>query len=297
MSNYILRGDPGLSGATKQRNWTLFLKALEVTTPEIVTSLRKNPLDACRAFAVQYAKISTHKFGALVCEWDGRPALAARPLEDLAVLICSPERGKPNNPWPPSAPYWEPALRTELLDLSIAMREWAANFQSPGESKRVPHWRIVDAGLESMRTWLQEPETMSVDHWWYLAEAIASNWLEPSQNTITIKGWNPIANETEVEFRARVKKLTDHLNQWAKKEISSIKSLLVKFDTKRNPDHFHWAALRLVRQLTYPEITQAWANTRPDDPTAADLDEGTVRKGVKATLKALDLVDLPVNRK
>ena len=84
------------------------------------------------------------------------------------------------------------------------------------------------------------------------------------------------------------------LKHWSEKHIAEVKSHLVKYDTKRNPDHYPWAALRLAREMTYPEIADDWANRTGQN---LGLDEGTVRKGVHAVLKDLDLRDVRARRK
>jgi hypothetical protein len=257
----------------------------------MITSLKAKPFHAFTAFANRYKEISPYPFGSLVCEQDGRPALTARPMGDLAILICFPDRERSKTLWPPAAPFWEPALRLELLQLSMAMRDWARNFR---DYKGVPHWRVIDAGLETMRAWLDEPELASSNQWWGISEVIQSGRQLPTgELNLKIRFWNPL-KETEEDFNKRIRAATDDVKRWAKNQIQQSKKLLVSFDTKRNPEHFHWAVLRIVRELTYPQIAEWWANLKPNNTDA--LDEGTVRKGVHAVLKTLQLLDLNVKR-
>ena len=169
MADYLFRGDPNLPEALYQRNWLSFLKALETTTPELIRSLDAACFKAFTILAGEYAKLSPYQFGALTCEWDGRPALTAFPLGDLANLICRPNSEKPSNPWPPSAFYWDSVLRAPLLELREAMREWSQNFMA---TEGILHSRLVDAGLETMSAWLQEPQLPHVAPWYGIGECI-----------------------------------------------------------------------------------------------------------------------------
>ncbi len=268
-----------------------FFSAIETTTVEIIQSLREKPFSALCVLADSYRKVSSYEFGALTCEWDGMPAFAGRPLQDLAMLVCFPEQERPANPWPPSGMLWDSRLRVELLELSLVMKAWAQNFLDLG---RVPHWRMIEAGLETMRTWLQDPTTQANDRWWGISEIFCQRLPQPSDGSIRLQGWDP-GFETEEQFTVRVKEIVTVVEKWANNQISQIKPLLVKIDTKRNPDHFNWAALRLARELTYPQIAELWTNAKPQDTTG--LDEGTVRKGVQTTLMSLGLRDLSVKRK
>ena len=91
----------------------------------------------------------------------------------------------------------------------------------------------------------------------------------------------------------RVKAQVQVLKKWSEKHIAEVKSHLVKYGTKRNPNHFHWAVLRRAWEMTYRTIAEEWANRTEEN---LDLDETTVRKGVQAVLKVLDLRDT-ANRK
>jgi hypothetical protein len=292
MQSQILRGDPDLSRAIQQRNWTSFFDAIQETTPEIITRLKDRPFSAFSALASRYKQVSFQTFGAIVCEVSGSPALTVLPLADLAKLICFPDFHKKVNAWPPCAPFWEPALRTEVLELSITMTDWGGSFRNPNG---VLHWRVIDAGLETMRTWLQEPESAMRLHWWGITEVIRSSiQLQPFEHVIKLCSWNA-PSETEEQFNERINSLTRDIKNWAKEHVREVKKVLVSFDTKRNPEHFHWAAFRLARGLTYPQIADEWASRNPQ--SGGRFDEGTIRKGVKAVLKSLQLQDLTGNRK
>jgi hypothetical protein len=268
-----------------------FLKTLEETTPEIIGALRGRPVEVLAELAAKYNGIGPHELGALTCEWDGQPALAARPMWDLAMMICSPERERPANPWPPSALLWDASMRTSILEIARVMQDWAENFR---RLNRVHHWRVIDAGLETMRTWAQDPALATKDMWWGLVEVTPSQQMEAAPIELAIPGWDPL-KESETDFLARVAVATAGLKKWAREVVSSVKPMLVKLDSKRNPEHFNWAALRLVRQLTFREIADEWQRIRPQNTEG--FDDGAIRKGVQSTLKALGLRDIHANRK
>ena len=292
MADYLFRGDPNLPEALYQRNWLSFLKALETTTPELIRSLDAACFKAFTILAGEYAKLSPYQFGALTCEWDGRPALTAFPLGDLANLICRPNSEKPSNPWPPSAFYWDSVLRAPLLELREAMREWSQNFMA---TEGILHSRLVDAGLETMSAWLQEPQLPHVAPWYGIGECIPRQCFNRVQVQITLPGWDP-TTETEKDFQNRTRELRSEIDRWARDQIVQLKPLVMKFDPKRNPEHFDWTALRLVRAMTYPSIADYWTDLNPRESSSI-LDEGTARKGVRTTLKALGLRDVAANRK
>jgi hypothetical protein len=290
VSDYILRSDPGLTVAAKESAWDSFFTALEETTPEVMKALLQSPFEVFRELVEEYKKVSSYEFGQVLCERDGRRTFHAHPLSDLALLICSPEKERPKSDWPPSAAFWEPTMRSPILSLTAVMRQWAAHFL---DKDRNPHFRFVTVALATMRTWLLQPDTIASDHWLGQAKAIARRAIQPQRIALTIKAWSP-TEETEVEFKARIKAANQRLVRFSKDHIADVKSRLVKYDTKRNPEHFCWTALRLAREMTYPAIAELWAN-RTDHHL--DLDVGTVRKGVLAALRDLDLRDVRSRRK
>jgi hypothetical protein len=268
------------------------LKAIEETAPEMIRSLKTKPFKALDKFASRYREISPHVFGAPLWECNGQSVMRIPPLADLAMLICFPDRQRPENPWPPAAPFWEPELRAYLLDLSIAMKEWAENFR---DSRGAPHSRLIGAALETMRVWLNEPEINTDNHWYGISEVISQGQLERSEMNIKIQSWNAL-EETEQEFIKRVRTTTDQIQRWARNQIPEIKKVLISYDTKRNREHFDWAVLRLWRELTYPQIAEVWANMKREG-SPKFFDEATVRKGAQTALRAIGLRDLKFNRK
>lgn len=87
-----------------------------------------------------------------------------------------------------------------------------------------------------------------------------------------------------------MKNLKGDLTAWVGAEIRETRRRFVKYDTKRNPEHYAWTALRLARRMSYPEILAA-------APPYGEVDEATVRKGVCSVLKVLDLRDLQGKRR
>jgi hypothetical protein len=274
----------------KESAWDSFLKALEETTPEVMEGLKGKPFEVFRELEAEYKKVSLHKFGSHICEVDGRPIIAIHPFSDLAQLICSPNFDRFTGAWPPSAAFLEPTMQPTVLKLATAMRAWAANFLDP---QRNPHFRFVTVALGTMNNWLEQPKTIEVGHWLGQARVIRAQGYQPQKFNLGFDGWNPQV-ETEEAFRSRVKEVRKNVNHWAKSYVAEIRSLFLKYDTKRNPEHYHWAALRLASEMTYPRITETWGGRAGESLT---LDEGTVRKGVRAVLKILDLKDIKANRK
>lgn len=257
LSSYFLRDDPGLSQAIEERNWTLLFKAIEETAPEFIASLRGRPFKKLTAFVDRYKEISLYPFGGFVCETRMNP----RPLMDLAVLLCFSDYEKPSNLWPPSTAFWEPELQYQLLDLSVVMKDWADNFR---DLQGRPHWRLVDAGLQTMRAWLEDPETLEINRWFGSVEIHhRSLAFQPLPIAVSISYWNPLG-ETEEKFTQRIKGITAQIKKWARDQIPEMKKNLIEFDSKRNPEHFDWTALRLIRKLTYPQIIEEWAKRKPD---------------------------------
>ena len=144
------------------------------------------------------------------------------------MLICFPDRQRPENPWPPAAPFWDPVLRPYLFELCIAMNEWAENFR---DSKGALHSRVIDAGLDTMRAWLDEPGPITDNLLYGTSEVICqSRHLQPSEMNMTIGSWDPL-KETEEDFMNRVRTTADNMKRSAKNQISEMKKLLVSFDT------------------------------------------------------------------
>lgn len=290
MPKHVLRDDPHIAKAIYEQNWLSFLQALERKAPDLIDGLRCNPLKAFTRLAERYSAISTYPFGSLTCEWDGKPALTMSPFGDLANLIRSPDRPVPHNPWPPSAAFWEQSLRLEVLELARVITDWGAAFQDEG---RLVHYKIIDAGLETMRAWAGDPSAMAEQQWWGIGSCVPSLQIPVPHAELTVSGWDP-QSETEDEFKTRIAALVADINTWAKTNIRDVRPLIKKFESKRNLEHFEWAALRIAGGLRYGEIAEIWASKGDQ---FLNLDESTVRKGVKSTLVSLKLRDSWANRK
>jgi hypothetical protein len=284
LSEYFLRTDPELARAIQESAWRSFFAALEETTPEFMNRLKERPFESFRVLADGYVKVSDYPFGAITCQVDGHLALNVYPLRDLALFICSPTVQAPSVTWPPSAAFWEPTMQSTVLKFAASVREWAAGFL---DTARNPHPRIVGTALETMRAWLADPKSIESTHWLGHATIIRRSSLQTPGFEIPIEGWNP-TKETEAQFRDRIKTVIKELKEWSRTHISEVKPHFVKYDTKRNSDHYCWTALRLAREMTYPQIAELWSATTLD---GTDLDDGTVRKGVRAVLKRLGLHD------
>jgi hypothetical protein len=283
--DYFLKNDPDLQAAIREEAWDAFLLALSETTPEIIKALKDRPLKTFSELADGYKTVCGYPFGTITCHVDGKAALTAHPFADLAMLLCSPhcERDKPG--WPPAVPFWDPSLRASILAISAVMKQWAKNFTDLNGN---PHFKLVAVALGTMHTWMVEPNLLTQHEWFGQSKVIRSTVYQTQQYGLPIDGWNP-TKETEAEFKTRVKGLAKNLGVWARKHISETKALFVNYDSKRNREHYTWTALRLARQLTYPEILEVQKQV--------DLDDATVRKGVKAVLKTLGLRDVVANRK
>jgi hypothetical protein len=285
--SYFHRDDPGLPNARHESAWDSFLKALAEFTPEIIDGLKGAPVKAFHEVANEYKKISSYDFGSAFCQSDGRRTLNPRPLGDLALLICSPDGKVQWTDWSPSAPFREPAMQKSVLKLSDVMREWAANFLT---FRGNPHFGLVNAGLHTMHQWLVEPESVASTKWFEHAKIFTRRTIPVSLYEIQIDGWNPRL-ETEKQFNARFKRRINELNRQVKGHVREMKRQLADPDAKRNPAHYQWAAFRLARRMTYPEITKLCTAGNPES-----LDDATIRKGVKVALKCLELQDVTTPR-
>jgi hypothetical protein len=287
LSSYFHRDDPGLLNARQESAWDSFLKAVAEFTPEIIDGLKGTPVEAFHEVATEYKKISSYEFGSALYQSDGRPILNPRPLGNLASFICSTDGKVQWSNWPPSAPFCEPAMQKSVSKLSDEMREWAANFLTLGGN---PHFGLINAGLHTMHQWLVKPEAMvSMEHLEHAMIFIRRS-IPISQYEIRIDGWNP-RRETDVGFNARFKRQVSELSRLVKGDVREMKRQLAKPDVKRNPAHYQWAAFRLARRMTYPEITKLCAAGNSES-----LDDATIRKGVKVALKFLGLQNVTTPR-
>jgi hypothetical protein len=289
LPDYLQRNDPGLQLAMEESAWASFLEALEKSTPGLMESLKSKPLEALKELADAYGEISAHKFGAITCIWDDKPALTAHPLGDLARLLRQPDTPQPTNPWPPSLPFWDRRIRSHVLQLASTMSAWSNNFR---DEHGQPHLRLLNAALGTMHAWIEEPNLISDPHWIGHAKVVAYQSYQAPIVNFQLPSWNPL-KETDTAFQERVARLKKELTKWARGHVREVRRMFVKSDTKRNPEHYHWSALRLSNEFTFRQIADHWGTGHPD----AILDEGTIRKGVKTSLSVLGLRDVAAKRK
>lgn len=100
--------------------------------------------------------------------------------------------------------------------------------------------------------------------------------------------WNPIL-ETREKAKTRIlssfsKALTKHLDE--KCELCEAIGFL-KTPEKRNPEHFKWLALHLIRGLDYEAIAQEYTNSDPEGNRAIGTD--AVRKAILSTAALIGL--------